>query len=219
MSGFFSRTKWKDTHRSVFIFYFLDNCIRQEKGYCRIQWEESSGVTNPFQMDTVTTGTPAGAGGMTGTTAAQVAVPCALAAGAHTAFVTIPEGSNTGVSPLNPSLSYLQYQSLWCGRSLSYPSQTTPIPVVCKSLHKDFHRVGSLQTNLITSSVGSILFYDNLWYFITKHCTNIWPSQLPDSPLISGFGPLQPTRHLVGLALVWIIHRSVEHILEIERVS
>ena len=135
MSGFCSRTTGTDKRRSVFIFYFLDNCIRQEKGYCRIQWEESSGVTNPFQMDTATGGTPAAAGGMTGTTAIQAAVPCAVVAGAQTAFVTIPEASNNGVSPLNPSLSYLQYQSIWCGRSLSYPSQTTPISVVCKSLY------------------------------------------------------------------------------------
>ena len=135
MSGFFSRTTWRDKLRSVFILFFLDNCIRQEKGYCRIQWEESSGVTNPFQLDTAVGGTAPAAGGMTGTQAAQVSVACAAAAGAQLSFVKIPEGSNTGVSPLNPSLSYLQYQSLWCGRSLSYPAQTTPIPVVCKSRH------------------------------------------------------------------------------------
>ena len=128
-----------------FFFYFLDNCIRQEKGYCRIQWEESSGVTNPFQLDTAVGLTAPAAGGMTGTQAAQVSVACAAAAGAQLSFVKIPEGSNTGVSPLNPSLSYLPYQSVWCGRVLSYPSQLTPIPIVCKSPNKDYQRVGSLE--------------------------------------------------------------------------
>merc|ERR1711990_1402247 len=31
-----------------------DNCIRQEKGYCRIQWQQSAGTSpDPFQMDIV----------------------------------------------------------------------------------------------------------------------------------------------------------------------
>ena len=90
-------------------------------------------MTNPFQLDTAVGLTPAAAGGITGTTAIQAGVPCAAAGGAQLAFVTIPEGSNNGVSPLNPSLSYRPFQSVWCGRSLSYPSQTTPIPIVCKS--------------------------------------------------------------------------------------
>merc|ERR1711874_669492 len=37
-----------------------DNCIRQEKGHCRIQWDENA-ATSPdsLQLDTTSTATPA----------------------------------------------------------------------------------------------------------------------------------------------------------------
>ena len=34
---------------------FSENCVRTNKGYCRIQWQQSPGTTpDPFQLDTST---------------------------------------------------------------------------------------------------------------------------------------------------------------------
>ena len=108
-----------------------DNCIRQEKGYCRIQWQESASTTpDPFAMDTVTTGSGTAAGGTT----PAIAIVCNLAQ------VTIPDGSPNGVNALDSttpavvSLSAMAYQSEWCGSNLGYTNLAVSMSVTCKSL-------------------------------------------------------------------------------------
>ena len=85
----------------------LDNCIRQEKGYCRIQWQQNAASTpDPFQLDTVVAAINAinALGGVYN----AIAYPCVLA------YVKIPEGTaNTNVL-----LNGLAYQNEWCGSDL-----------------------------------------------------------------------------------------------------
>ena len=77
-----------------------ENCVRTNKGYCRIQWQESPGTTpDTFQLDTLagTTDTLA-AGGVHSPTPAD---PTALAQIAcPLAYVQIPDGSVNGLTPL-----------------------------------------------------------------------------------------------------------------------
>ena len=106
------------------MFPSLDNCIRQEKGYCRVKYTESSTTTpDPFDLDTATAGSAAAAGG-TETTPTNVA--CALN------YVQIPNGSENGVSPLNAQFSTPPQQTTWCGTNLGYTPLTTSMDVVCK---------------------------------------------------------------------------------------
>merc|ERR1711990_20132 len=84
-----------------------DNCIRQEKGYCRIQWQQNAASTpDPFQLDTAVAAT--NAGNALGGVYNAIAYPCVLA------YVKIPEGTaNTNVL-----LNGLAYQNEWCGSDL-----------------------------------------------------------------------------------------------------
>merc|ERR1711997_646715 len=85
-----------------------DNCIRQEKGYCRIQWQQNSATTpDTFQLDTVAN-----------TALAPAANICPLS------YVTIPDASNNGVSAMN-AISPLGFQSNWCGGVLGVVGTTT----------------------------------------------------------------------------------------------
>merc|ERR1712062_36432 len=70
-----------------------DNCVRQAKGYCRIQWQQNSATTpDSFQIDTdADTATAAATTGLN---------TCPLG------YVEIPSGSNNGQSGLNPALSH-----------------------------------------------------------------------------------------------------------------
>ena len=101
----------------------LDNCIRQEQGYCRIQWQ---GADSNFQLDTQATGavTAAAAGGDN----AGTPVTCAIA------YVAIPDGSQDGITPLVSALSNIAFQTEWCGSVLGYTGQTLATSIVCKSL-------------------------------------------------------------------------------------
>ena len=101
----------------------VDNCIRQEKGYCRIQWQ---GADTNFQIDTAPAAASTAAGG--GVEAATpTVVACALG------YVKIPDGSQDGVTPLNALSSLLGYQNEWCGSVLGYTTQTTATSITCKS--------------------------------------------------------------------------------------
>ena len=107
-----------------------DNCIRQEKGYCRIMWQESASTApDPFAMDTVAAGSATAAGGTTPATA----IVCNLAQ------VTIPDGSPNGINALDSttpaivSLSAMAYQSEWCGSNLGYTNLAFSMSVTCKS--------------------------------------------------------------------------------------
>ena len=101
----------------------LDNCIRQAKGYCRIQWQANS-ATSPdsFQIDTALVGAQAAA-----TTNAQNT--CTLG------YVEIPSGSGNGQSPITPVFSPLGYQSVYCGGALGYTiTSAVGNTIVCKSM-------------------------------------------------------------------------------------
>merc|ERR1712183_638813 len=104
-----------------------NNCIRQEEGYCRIQWDQSAATApDPFQMDTQTPAVSAiAAGGVTG----GAASPCLLS------YVIIPDGSPNGIAPLNSVLSGLAFQNNWCGGDLGYTGTTaTPSSIVSAKL-------------------------------------------------------------------------------------
>ena len=100
-------------------FVCLANCIRQEKNYCRIQWQANSvSPPDPFQLDTQTSGSTIAAGGSTACVLAQV---------------VIPDGSDNGLTPLSAPISTMGFRSKWCGAVLGYDGQTAAMSVVCKS--------------------------------------------------------------------------------------
>ena len=102
----------------IFIFAPTDNCIRQERNYCRIQWKANSiSSPDPFQPDTQTGGSTIAAGGSTA---------CVLA------HVVIPDGSDNGITPLSSPIEVVGFRSKWCGAVLGYDAQTAAISVVCK---------------------------------------------------------------------------------------
>ena len=105
----------------------LDNCIRQEKGYCRIKWHQSAASPpDTVQLDTQSpTASPAAAGGIP--LAAGTALPCLLA------YVSIPDGSPNGVAPLDLVASGLGFQNTWCGSDLAYAGTAVASSIVCKS--------------------------------------------------------------------------------------
>ena len=98
-------------------------------GYCKIQWQQNSIASpDPFQLDTVTTGTAIAEGGAT---PAAVTL-CVLA------HVVIPDGSDNGVTALNSVFSAWPFQNLWCGALLGYTGIAAPLApvstIVCKSI-------------------------------------------------------------------------------------
>ena len=105
----------------------LDNCIRQEKGYCRIQWHQNAATApDSFQLDTQTPAvSAAGAGGIP--LAAGTALPCLLS------YVSIPDGSPNGVATLDLVASGLAFQNTWCGSHLAYTGTAVSSAIVCKS--------------------------------------------------------------------------------------
>merc|ERR1711997_428760 len=108
-----------------------NNCIRQETGYCRIQWQQNSASSpDTFQMDTVVgTALPTAAGGISG--APAITTTCPLA------FVKIPNGSLDGVTPLDTGLSGLAFQSVFCGGVLGVSGSPTSNSIV--SAKPPFH--------------------------------------------------------------------------------
>ena len=107
--------RWLDL---FYISCFPENCIRQEKNYCRIQWQANSiSSPDPFQLDTQTSASTIAAGGSTA---------CVLA------HVVIPDGSDNGLTPLSQPISAMGFRSKWCGAVLGYDGQTAAMSVVCK---------------------------------------------------------------------------------------
>jgi len=130
-----------------------NNCIRQEKGYCRIQWKESSIATpDPFDLDTQIAGSAGAAGG---STSMAIAVVCALI------YVEIPNASENGVTPFNIGLSYGNFQSTWCGTNLGFTPGVISMAVV--SARTPF-RLGffTAAAALGTSGTGFNLDYSQL---------------------------------------------------------
>ena len=100
-----------------------ENCVRTAEGYCRIMWQQNSantpaGTPDSFQLDTQ----DAAAGAVTGP-AIHI---CGLA------FVTIPDASPNGASPLPPGTSPLGFNPTFCGGELGITGQLQPSAFVCK---------------------------------------------------------------------------------------
>ena len=100
-------------------WYCLVNCVRQEVGYCRIQWQANSATTpDTFQLDTDGTANANAAGG---------AIACV------NAYVVINSGSNNGLTPLQPAMAF---KDSWCGGVLGVDGTAVAISVVCKWSHQ-----------------------------------------------------------------------------------
>ena len=127
-----------------------DNCIRQEKGYCRIKWHQNAATSpDPFQLDTQTPAvSTAAAGGIP--LAAGTALPCLLA------YVSIPDGSPNGVAPLDLVASGLAFQNTWCGSHLAYTGTAVASSIVCKSpgLREYFQRLWKVSTTVQKDSTS-----------------------------------------------------------------
>ena len=113
----------------------LDNCIRQEKGYCRIQWRQKAAsytaidvVTNSFQLDTIGTIALAIAAG--GIQAPAIATICDIA------YVQIPDGSFDGIAGFPAPLSDNAFQSQYCGGVLGVSGSPVSNVITCKSTFK-----------------------------------------------------------------------------------
>jgi hypothetical protein len=91
---------------------YYTNCIRTEKGYCAIQWKQSSTTSpDPFGILGTTT-TAAGAGGSSTTLCTS-------------GFVSIPGLSMDGISDIPVPLGVQAYQSYMCGTIFGVEAQTT----------------------------------------------------------------------------------------------
>jgi len=97
-----------------------NNCIRTEKGYCKIQWKESSSTApDPFQVGAGTT--------IDGT--------------ACTEFINIPNLSPDGVLPIPVPAGEVQYQNENCGSGFGIPntvSAPTAVPITLTSAQQPF---------------------------------------------------------------------------------
>merc|ERR1712117_393896 len=107
---------------------YYTNCIRTEKGYCAIQWKQSSTTSpDPFGILGTTT-TAAGAGGSSTTLCTS-------------GFVSIPDLSMDGISsiahPIPSPISLTSYgtqafQSYMCGTIFGLESQTTSAALITR---------------------------------------------------------------------------------------
>ena len=98
---------------------YYTNCIRTEKGYCGIQWKQSSTTSpDPFGILGTTT-TAAGAGASTTTLCTS-------------GFVSIPDLSMDGIAAIPVPLGVQAYQSYMCGTIFGIEGQTTSAALISK---------------------------------------------------------------------------------------
>jgi hypothetical protein len=96
---------------------YYTNCIRTEKGYCGIQWKESSTTSpDPFQM----TKSPI--------SNAASGIPTACAA----SFIYIPNLSPDGINPLPVPDSKQEYYSHLCGGALGIDAKAVPMALITR---------------------------------------------------------------------------------------
>merc|ERR1712154_756392 len=96
-----------------------NNCIRTEKGYCGIQWKESS-TTSPDPFGVLgTTTTAAGAGASTTTLCTS-------------GFVSIPDLSMDGIAAIPVPLGVQAYQSYMCGTIFGIEGQTISAALISR---------------------------------------------------------------------------------------
>jgi len=97
---------------------YYTNCIRTEKGYCAIQWQESSSTSpDPFGILGTTT-TEAGAGG-------------ASTSLCTSGFVSIPDLSMNGVSAIG-GLGVQAFQSYMCGTYFGVEGQSVAAALITR---------------------------------------------------------------------------------------
>jgi len=97
---------------------YYTNCIRTEKGYCAIQWKQSS-TTSPDPFGILgTTSTLIGAGGRGPPAPAGVTI-------CTTGFVAIPDLSMDGISAIPVPLGIQAFQSYMCGAAFGIEGQAS----------------------------------------------------------------------------------------------
>ena len=98
---------------------YYTNCIRTEKGYCSIQWKQSSTASpDPFDILGTVTATAAAGGSATLCT---------------NGFVAIPDLSMDGVTSIG-GLGVKAFQSVVCGTVFGIEAQTTSAALICKCI-------------------------------------------------------------------------------------
>merc|ERR1711997_544445 len=105
-----------------------NNCLRQEKGYCKIRWSQNA-ATSPdtFQIDSASGTTLAIAtGGVSG--APAITTTCPLA------YVKIPDGSLDGVGNTDTGLTGTNSQSRFCGGVLGFSGSPAASSIVSATL-------------------------------------------------------------------------------------
>jgi len=85
-----------------------DNCIRQEEGYCRIQWKDDTSATpDSFQLD-------AAIGAVSTDVQHGTPTECTLS------YVEIPDGSTNGINAIPTGIDQLGFASTYCGNFLGF---------------------------------------------------------------------------------------------------
>ena len=99
---------------------YYTNSIRTEKGYCSIQWKQSSTASpDPFGiLSTTPAATTAAAGG-----AGNLC---------STGFIAIPDLSMTGQSGIPVPLGLQAYQSIMCGAVFGVEGQSSAASLISK---------------------------------------------------------------------------------------
>ena len=143
-----------------------NNCIRTEKGYCAIQWKESSTTSpDPFSLDSISVVGSNGVG------------PPAPAVLCDTAYIAIPNLSPDGIVGIPmPVGLYQSWQSQVCGSNFGIEGMSVASVLVSKSLTSQTHYIKLLYTlSLFRSSaairVGSL--HSCTWHSSLSIC-NYW---------------------------------------------
>ena len=106
-----------------------NNCIRTEKGYCAIQWKESSTTSpDPFSLDSISVVGSNGVG------------PPAPAVLCDTAYIAIPNLSPDGIVGIPmPVGLYQSWQSQVCGSNFGIEGMSVASVLVSKFLTSQTH--------------------------------------------------------------------------------
>ena len=99
---------------------YYTNCIRTEKGYCSIQWKQSS-TTSPDPF------------GILGTVTTSAAASGSSTTLCTSGFVAIPDLSMDGVTSIG-GLGVKAFQSVVCGTVFGIEAQTTSAALICKCI-------------------------------------------------------------------------------------
>ena len=121
-----------------------NNCIRTEKGYCGIQWKESS-TTSPDPFD-VGTGT-------------------SIDATACADFIFIPNLSPNGINEIAVPVGTLAFQSEQCGSNFGIQGMGT----IASALTSEY--CFSLEKTLVMKAFWDAQSVYIPWFFFSKHCT------------------------------------------------